>query len=61
MLKVRKIRNEDRWSLKWHDRENNIVLLSIHDTEDDAYNKSLEIMENMVKMEELLLSIYIKV
>ena len=61
MLKVRKIRNEDRWTLKWHDRENNIVLLSIHDTEDDAYNKSLEIMEKMVKMEELLLSIYINV
>ena len=61
MLKVRKIRNEDRWTLKWHDRENNIVLLSIHDTEEEAFETSLEIMENMVKMEELLLSIYIKV
>ena len=61
MLKVRKIRNEDRWTLKWHDRENNIVLLSIHDTEEEAFETSLEIMENMVKIEELLLSIYIKV
>ncbi len=61
MLKVRKIRNEDRWSLKWHDRENNIVMLSIHDTEEEAYQTFLEFMENMVKMEELLLSIYKKV
>jgi len=58
MLKVRKIKNEDRWSLKWHDRENNIILLSIHDTKDDAYKTFLEFMENMIKMEELLLSIY---
>jgi hypothetical protein len=61
MLKVRKIRNEDRWSLKWHDRENNIMLLSIHDTEEEAYQIFLEFMENMVKMEELLLSMYKKV
>jgi hypothetical protein len=61
MLKVRKISNVDRWTLKWYDRENNIVLVSTHDTKEEAYETSLDFMENMVKMEEYLLSIYIQV
>jgi hypothetical protein len=52
MLRVRKIKNEEKWSLKWHDKKNNIVLLSIHDTKDDAYNKSLEFMEQMEKIKD---------
>jgi len=52
MLRVRKIRNEEKWSLKWHDKKNNVVLLSVHDTKDDAYNKSLEFMEQMKKIKD---------
>ena len=52
MLRVRKIRNEEKWSLKWHDKKNNIVLISVHDTKDDAYNKSLEFMEQMEKIKD---------
>lgn len=52
MLKVRKIRNEEKWSLKWHDKKNNVVLLSIHDTKEDAYNKSLEFIEQMEKIKD---------
>jgi len=52
MLRVRKIRNEEKWSLKWHDKKNNVVLLSVHDTKDDAYNKSLEFMEQMEKIKD---------
>ena len=52
MLKIRKIKNEEKWSLKWHDKKNNVVLLSIHDTKDDAYNKSLEFMEQMEKIKD---------
>jgi hypothetical protein len=52
MLRVRKIRNEEKWSLKWHDKKNNIVLISVHDTKDDAYNKSLEFMEQMKKIKD---------
>lgn len=52
MLKIRKIKNEEKWSLKWHDKKNNVVLLSVHDTKDDAYNKSLEFMEQMEKIKD---------
>ena len=52
MLRVRKIKNEEKWSLKWHDKKNNIVLISVHDTKDDAYNKSLEFMEQMEKIKD---------
>ena len=52
MVRVRKIRNEEKWSLKWHDKKNNIVLISVHDTKDDAYNKSLEFMEQMKKIKD---------
>ena len=52
MLKIRKIKNEEKWSLKWHDKKNNIVLISVHDTKDDAYNKSLEFMEQMEKIKD---------
>lgn len=52
MLKIRKIKNQNKFTLKWHDRKNNIVLLSIHDTKDDAYNKSLEFMEQMEKIKD---------
>jgi len=52
MLRVRKIRNEEKWSLKWHDKKNNVVLISVHDTKDDAYNKSLEFMEQMKKIKD---------
>ena len=52
MLKIRKIKNQNKFTLKWHDRKNNIVLLSIHDTKDDAYNKSLEFMEQMEKVKD---------
>jgi predicted secreted acid phosphatase len=52
MLKIRKLKNQNKFSLKWHDRKNNIVLLSIHDTKDDAYNKSLEFMEQMKKIKD---------
>lgn len=50
MLRIRKLKNQNKFTLKWHDKKNNIVLLSIHDTKDDAYNKSLEFMEEMEKI-----------
>lgn len=50
MLRIRKLKNQNKFTLKWHDKKNNIVLLSIHDTKDDAYNKSLEFMEQMEKI-----------
>ena len=52
MLKIRKLKNQNKFTLKWHDKKNNIVLLSIHDTKDDAYNKSLEFMEEMKKIKD---------
>lgn len=52
MLKIRKLTNQNKFTLKWHDRKNNIVLLSVHDTKDDAYNKSLEFMEQMKKIKD---------
>jgi hypothetical protein len=52
MLKIRKVKNQNKFTLKWHDKKNNIVLLSIHDTKDDAYNKSLEFMEQMEKIKD---------
>ena len=52
MLKIRKLKNQNKFTLKWHDRKNNIVLLSVHDTKDDAYNKSLEFMEQMEKIKD---------
>ena len=52
MLKIRKLKNQNKFTLKWHDKKNNIVLLSIHDTKDDAYNKSLEFMEQMKKIKD---------
>ncbi|MHA2039484.1 MAG: hypothetical protein ACW98X_23920 [Promethearchaeota archaeon] len=52
MLKIRKVKNQNKFTLKWHDKKNNIVLLSIHDTKDDAYNKSLEFMEQMKKIKD---------
>jgi len=52
MLKIRKLKNQNKFTLKWHDKKNNIVLLSVHDTKDDAYNKSLEFMEQMKKIKD---------
>ena len=52
MLKIRKLKKQNKFTLKWHDRKNNIVLLSVHDTKDDAYNKSLEFMEQMEKIKD---------
>ena len=52
MLKIRKLTNQNKYTLKWHDRKNNIVLLSVHDTKDEAYNKSLEFMEQMKKIKD---------
>ena len=52
MLKIRKIKNQNKFTLKWHDKKNNIVLLFTHDTKDDAYNKSLEFMEQMEKIKD---------
>ena len=52
MLKIRKVKNQNKFTLKWHDKKNNIVLLSVHDTKDDAYNKSLEFMEQMEKIKD---------
>ena len=61
MLRVRKIRNEEKWSLKWHDKKNNVVLLSVHDTKDDAYNKSLEFMEQMKKIKDEREIVYVDI
>lgn len=60
MLKIRKIKNQNKWSLKWHDKKDNIVLLSIHDTKDDAYNKSLEFIEEMEKIKDERDIVFIK-
>jgi hypothetical protein len=52
MLKIRKLTKQNKFTLKWHDKKNNVVLLSIHDTKEDAYNKSLEFMEQMEKIKD---------
>ena len=60
MLKIRKIKTQNKFTLKWHDRKNNIVLLSVHDTKDDAYEKSLEFIEEMEKIKDERGIVYIK-
>lgn len=47
MLKIRKVRGYDKYSVKWYDKKGNITLLSEHDSRDDAIKSSVEVKKKI--------------
>ena len=47
MLKIRKVRGYDKYSVKWYDKKGNITLLSEHDTRDAAVKSSEDVKKKI--------------